>query len=84
MSDYNNNGNYQESEAGNGMAIAGFVLSLCGLGILGLIFSCIGLKSKRYHGLAVAGLVLGIIRLTATALCFIMIFIDQLSYASRM
>jgi hypothetical protein len=59
----------------NGMAVAGFVLSLVGLiilaipmGILAIIFSSIGLnaalnKGKRGKGLAIAGLIIGIIDL---------------------
>ena len=50
------------------MSVAGFVLSLVGVlvlpivtGPLGIIFSSIGLKSKKKKGLAIAGLIIGII-----------------------
>ncbi len=47
----------------NGFAIAGFILSLIGVVLLGLIFSIVGLvqvrrRSQRGKGLAIAGLVL--------------------------
>ena len=52
----------------NGMAIAGFVLSLlCCTSLLGIIFSAVGLNqinkdpSQGGKGLALAGLILGII-----------------------
>ena len=52
----------------SGFAVAGFVLSLVGAGILGLIFSAIALHrihkysdEYRGEGLAIAGLVIGII-----------------------
>ena len=52
----------------NGMALAGFILSLVGLGGLGIIFSAIGLSQinknpQKYtgKGFAIAGLVLGIL-----------------------
>ena len=67
---YNNGGhnNYQSSPT-NGMAIAGFVLSLLGCTtFLGLVFSIIGLtQAPRYNnngkGLAIAGIVISGIRL---------------------
>ncbi len=47
------------------MAVTGFVLSLIGLlilpavfGILGLIFSILGLKQKKKKGLATAGIII--------------------------
>jgi hypothetical protein len=50
------------------MSVAGFVLSLVGVfvlpivaGPLGVIFSCLGLKSKKKKGLALAGLIVGIL-----------------------
>ena len=51
---------------GNGIAIAGFVLSLCGVGILGLIFGIIGLnKAKRLggknRGFAIAAIIISIV-----------------------
>ena len=63
----------QETSQGNGMAVAGFVCSLVGLflfgiilGPLGIVFSAIGLsKAKKegrpLRGLALAGLILGIV-----------------------
>jgi len=48
-------------EGTNGMAIAGFVLSLLGCGLLGLIFSLVALNSKNRanRGLAIAGAIIG-------------------------
>ena len=48
----------------NGMAIAGFVLSLLGISLVGLILSIIGLKKSKElggagRGLAIAGIVIG-------------------------
>ena len=48
----------------SGKAIAGFVVSLVGVGIVGLILSILGLKDtkdgeKRGRGLAIAGVVIG-------------------------
>ena len=65
----------QPQNQSNGMAVAGFVLALIGLflswvpglcwilWILGLVFSCIGLKKKPMKGLAIAGLVISVITL---------------------
>jgi len=60
----NNQGNLKDPNS-NGFAIAGFVLSFFG-GILGIIFSAIGLKVSAQRngagkGLAIAGLIIGII-----------------------
>jgi Domain of unknown function (DUF4190) len=68
----------------SGMAIAGFVLSLVALlpcfwiwiqvpGVLGVIFSAVGLRAIKQHqrrgrGLAIAGLVVGIIAIAIAAL----------------
>ena len=61
----------------NGFAIAGFVLSLLGcVGILGLIFSIIGLsKSKEWNdgkGLSIAGLIISILRILGSIVTIIM------------
>jgi len=55
----------------NGLAIAGFVVSLIGCGPLGLILSLVALNSqnKGNRGLAIAGAVIGGIS-TAGCLCF--------------
>ena len=51
----------------NGMAITGFVVSLIGCSILGIIFSAIGMNQTKKdptqggRGLAIAGLVIGIV-----------------------
>ena len=71
---YGAGGGYPDArpQAGNGMAIAGFVLSLVGillfgivLGPLGVIFSIIGLnranKGAKFKGLAIAGIIIGAI-----------------------
>jgi hypothetical protein len=52
---------------GNGMAVAGFVLSFL-IGLLGLVFSLIGLRRSREpgrggHGLAVAGVVISTVNM---------------------
>lgn len=50
-----------QSEGSNGLAIAGFVLSLIGCGPLGLILSLVALsgKNKANRGLAIAGAIIG-------------------------
>lgn len=65
-----NNTNQQKS---NGLAVAGFVVSICSLfinlggivGLVGTILSAIGLShsksSNKGKGLAIAGLIIGII-----------------------
>ena len=58
----------------SGWAVAGFVCSLVGLfvpflGILGIIFSAIGLKSSK-RGLAIAGLVIGIVAVVVPILIY--------------
>ena len=80
---YNNGGyNYQPTPT-NGMAIAGFVLSLLGCtGILGLIFSIIGLaQAPRYNnngkGLAIAGICISGLSIFAYFLWF---FIYAIAY----
>jgi xanthine/uracil permease len=51
----------------NGMAITGFVVSLIGCSLLGIIFSAVGMNqtkkdpSQGGRGLAIAGLVIGIV-----------------------
>ena len=51
----------EQAEGSNGMAIAGFVLSLIGCAPLGLILSLVALnsKNKANRGLAIAGAVIG-------------------------
>jgi hypothetical protein len=53
--------NNSQSEGSNGMAIAGFILSLIGCGPLGLILSLVALssKNKANRGLAIAGAIIG-------------------------
>jgi hypothetical protein len=59
-------------QPGNGLAVAGFVLSLVGIfilwficGTLGIIFGAIGLqranRGAKYRGLAIAAVVIGVI-----------------------
>jgi hypothetical protein len=64
----------------NGMAIAGFVLSLsCACSILGIIFSAIGLSqigkdpSQKGKGLATAGLIIGIISLVISIIYYFVV-----------
>lgn len=54
-------GRSEQAEGSNGMAIAGFVLSLIGCAPLGLILSLVALnsKNKANRGLAIAGAVIG-------------------------
>lgn len=59
----------------SGMCIAGFVCSLALVGILGLIFSIIGIKEcndQGYNGkgLAIAGLVISIVKLALVIMWF--------------
>ena len=61
----NNVHEYAKETNSNGFAIAGFVLSFFG-GVLGIIFSAIGLKVSAQKngagkGMAIAGLIIGII-----------------------
>jgi hypothetical protein len=53
--------NKPREESSNGMAIAGFVLSLLGCGPLGFIFSLVALggKNQTNRGLAIAGAIIG-------------------------
>lgn len=58
----------ERREGTNGFAIAGFVCSLVLFGLLGLIFSIIGLTQIEKNGqdgkgLAIAGIVVSIVRL---------------------
>lgn len=63
----------------NGMAIAGFVLSLVGCSPLGLIFSILGMNqtkadpSQGGRGLAIAGLVISIIGLVGYFFYFVLV-----------
>jgi hypothetical protein len=62
----------QPPRRGNGMAIAGFVLSFF-VGLLGLIFSSIGLRRSREpgrsgRGLAIAGLVISAVNIVVSIL----------------
>lgn len=71
------------SGSGNGYALTGFILSLCGIlpfigfiaAILAVIFSALGLKQSSVtgngRGLAIAGLVIGIV-FSAGALLIVM------------
>lgn len=63
---YPQGGYYTAPKPYSGTAIAGFVVSLVGVGIVGLILSVLGLKDtkdgeKRGRGLAIAGAVIGAI-----------------------
>jgi hypothetical protein len=70
------------TRAGNPMAVAGFVCSLCGLipwlgliaAVCGIVFSALGLSKAKTtgngKGLAIAGLIIGIV-LTLPALIII-------------
>lgn len=80
-----------QPEQGSGLAIAGLILGIvsiptalnagCGLifGILGLIFSIQGRRSRSHRGLATGGLVCSIIGLSITALygAFMILSITQ-------
>ncbi len=71
---YNSVGKNNDNSSGNGFAIAGFVLSFFG-GILGIIFSAIGLSKSNKNGgkgkgLAIAGLVVGIVMFVFWSMIF--------------
>ena len=85
---YNNVINYNIVEKKtNGLAVAGFVCSLCGFitcgvtSIIGLILSIVGLSANRkdgkYSGLAVAGLIISLLFLLLMGYIFIMAAIDN-------
>lgn len=61
----------------NGIAIAGFVLSLLGSGLLGLIFSFIGLQKSWVtgtgRGLAIAGIVISLVYIGLVLFLFMFI-----------
>lgn len=75
----------QAPQQGNGMGVAGFVLSLVAMftallpgvnfivWLLGLIFSCIGLRRKP-RGMAIAGLVISLIPVLIVALVLLAVF----------
>lgn len=70
----------ERKEGTNGFAIAGFVCSLVLFGLLGLIFSIIGLSQIEKNGqdgkgFAIAGLVLGIVKLSIYLLYIVLIII---------
>ena len=73
---------------GSGLAIASLVLGICSFGldflfflpsILGIIFGCLGLKSK-YRGLAIAGIVTSIISIVLTIGFFVLAIIGAIYY----
>ena len=78
-------------EGHTGLAIAGFVLGIIGicsccvpiisipLGIIGLILSILGIKS-RYQGLAIAGVVLSSISIVLGILMILAIIVSDDSY----
>ena len=85
---YNNGGyNYYQPSPTNGMAIAGFVLSLIGCTcILGLIFSIIGLtQAPKYNnngkGLAIAGICISAVAIVGYIIWF---FIYLAVYEGRL
>ncbi len=93
---YNQYGPAPQQQAGNGMAVGGFVCSLIGLllccggivSIVGLILSIIGLnKSKQLNGagkgLAIAGIILGAIGVLCGVLVGILYGIGAFAEASN-
>ena len=55
----------------NGLCIGGFICSLLGLGLIGLILSAIGVKKAKQNGqggkgLGIAGIIIGVLNLIAT------------------
>lgn len=82
----------------NGMAIAGFVLSLLGflslgmsfiLQLLGLIFSCVGVsKAKKMSGngkgLSIAGIVLSVLAWIPAILMYVLVIGSVASFAGVM
>lgn len=79
----------QQTKDKKGFAIAGFVLGLASviffclqyldtpLGILAVIFGCLGLKSSK-KGMAIAGIILGVIGIIAS-IVFLFIMLDVLA-----
>jgi len=79
----------QQTKDRKGFAIAGFVLGLASviffclqyldtpLGILAVIFGCLGLKSSK-KGLAIAGIILGAVGIIAS-IAFLFIVVDMLA-----
>lgn len=66
---------YQPPAPTSGMCIAGFVCSLALFGVLGLIFSIIGMKECNEKGLngkglGIAGLIISIVKMTLLVLYF--------------
>ena len=62
----------------NGMAIAGFIVSLLVSGLIGLILSIVGLNKVKEcnsgKGLAIAGIIIGILRMIGTIIACILLF----------
>lgn len=72
----------------NQAAIAGFVLALVGSGLLGLIFSCVGLtranRGSDCKGLAVAGVIIGILKLLVSLISVIVFFTIGISFLAAL
>lgn len=89
--DYSSPYNNETSEGRTGLAIASLVLGIIGLcgcclpiisipiGIIGLIFSILGLRS-RYRGLAIAGMVLSIITILFSIMMILAVIVSDSSY----
>lgn len=72
----------QPKKKTNGLAIAGFVCSLAGINLIGLILSIFGYKQEKasdevnetMKGLAIAGIIIGALRLVVTIAILIIYF----------
>lgn len=70
----------QKSTGTNGLAIASFILSLVGLGVVGLIMGIIALNQikttgEQGKGFAIAGIILGVLSVIAVIILIIMWFV---------
>lgn len=80
--------NERKQKSADNYAIVSFVLSLlglnsCGIGsILGLIFGCLGVKSKDRKSLAVAGIIISIISLLFT-IAIVILYVFLISVAIK-
>lgn len=70
----------QKSTGTNGLAIASFILSLVGLGVIGLVLGIIALNQikktgEQGKGFAITGIVLGVLSVLAGIIVIIMWFV---------
>ena len=85
--DCSTNTNINKNNNSNGIAIGGFVCSLLGLSIIGLVLSCIGLsKSKKLNGnnkgFAIAGIILSAIKIVLAIILLLLLLFSIPSYTN--